>query len=433
MSHVKFRPSIGAESPQRTRRSASLHRPGQGGGPPSVASAEVIGEAVVEIHGRTRAPGHVSRFHALIGSVCLIFFTSCHKPADTPAASKAPREHPVTIAAATQEDAPLYLDAIGKCAAVQAVAIQPQVSGVLTQVHFKQGQKVKKGDALFTIDPRPYKAALDKAEAALLNDSAQHQNKEAQLKRSQELVQGEFISPQDLETLKADAASAAALVQSDRAAVESARINLEYCAITSPVDGVTGILAVDAGNVVAPGANSTLVTVQTQDPIYADFIMAERDLPAIRDHAAKGVLKLAITSVEDPKKSRAGELTVIDNAVQADTGTVRLRATIPNGDGLFWPGQFVDVRLVLETVAGMIMVPAEAVQIGQKGRFVFVMKPDKTVEMRFVKVGQLHGEKISITEGVKPGESVVVTGQISLSPGAKVKVVESEEKASTKE
>jgi multidrug efflux system membrane fusion protein len=353
--------------------------------------------------------------HCLV-LIPLIGFTGCGKK--PPQHEIPPR--PVTTAKVEQKDVPLYIDSIGKCTALQVVSIQPQVTGQLMQVHFKQGQELKKDSLLFTIDPRTYQASLDKAVAQLANDKASLQNREAKLRRSKELVPGEYISPQDLETLETDVATMKAQIQGDQAAIDQARINLDYCSIKAPVDGRTGLLLVDIGNIVTPGSTTSMVSLQTLDPIYVDFVIVEKDLGVVQKYSATATLKAEISFFHDLKFRRTGDLFVIDNTVQKGTGTIKLRAIVPNQDRALWPEQFVNVRLILDTIKNAVLVPAESVKEGQMGYYVFVVKEDSTVDLRPVKPGQLQGDQMVILGGVKPGETVVVTGQLTLSPGAKV-------------
>ncbi len=340
---------------------------------------------------------------------------------------------PVTVAPAVQQDVPVYLDEIGTCTSPEVVSIVPQVTGKITEVFFKEGADVKKGDPLFTIDPRPYLAALEQAQAALLQDQAKLQLAKSQLDRSAKLVQGDYISPQDLDTLKTNASTAAALVQADQAAVDNAKLNVEYCHIVSPIDGRLGKRLVDVGNVVsanigvASSASGTstassgaLVNIQKVDRLYIDFTVAETDFPDVKGYFDKGPLSLVVTLPGRKDLSRKGALSFLDNTVQSGAGTVQLRGELANDDRALWPGQFVNVRLVLQTLTGAILVPAQALQISQQGPFVFVVKADSTAELRPVEVGQRQGGLVVLAKGVAPGEKIVVTGQLALAPGGKV-------------
>jgi len=360
---------------------------------------------------------------ASLGAV-ILSMSACG-PSAAPPAGPPPR--PVITAVAIARDVPLYLDEIGNCTAYEAVTVQPQVSGPIMEIHFTDGQEVKKGDLLFTIDPRPYQAALDKAKAMLAQDQAKHTYDEAQLTRNVELSKTKVIAPQDLDSARSTASSSEAAMQADQAAIETAQINLDYCSIRSPIDGRASKRLVDAGNVVT--ANSTqLLLIQRQDPIYADFIIPESALPKVRDFIKAGTLKVQASFADDPSKSRVGEFNFLDSGVQQSSGTVKMRAVFDNKDRLFWPGQFVSIRILLDTVKDAVLVPNEALQIGSNGPFVFVVKTDDTVELRPVKPGQRQGGDVVLSEGVKAGEKVVVTGQLALAPGAKVTETKEESK-----
>jgi len=314
---------------------------------------------------------------------------------------------------------PAYLDEIGNCTAFETVMIQPQVSGALAGIHFKDGTEVKKGDLLFTIDPRPFQADLDKAKAALAQDKAKAVFADAQLVRARDLSKTKVVAPQDFDSAQSAALAARATVQADEAAVETAQINLDYCQIRSPIDGRASKRLVDIGNVVA--ANTTqLLLIQRQDPIYVEFTIPEGSLPAVRHYQAAHPLNVEASFADDPSKSKLGSLDFLDSGVQPNSGTVKLRALLDNKTRLFWPGQFVKARLLLDSLKDAVLTPAEAVQVGENGPFVFVVKEDSTVELRKVKPGQRQGEEVVITEGVKAGETVVVTGQITLAPGTAV-------------
>ncbi|MDR1146267.1 MAG: efflux RND transporter periplasmic adaptor subunit [Verrucomicrobiales bacterium] len=329
----------------------------------------------------------------------------------------------VTTARAASQNVPLYIDEIGTCQALQSVLITPQVSGPVTEIHFQDGQEVRLGDPLYTIDPRPYAAAVKKAEAQLSSDRATLAYNQAQLQRNESLVAGDYISAQDLENLKTTVAVNQAAVQADEAALETAKINLGYCRITAPIDGKTGAHQVDIGNVVTAYSNAALVSIQRMDPMYVDFIVAEADLPRVREYFKNGTLKVQVSFPDDESKSRYGDLYFLDNVVRAGSGTVLLRAIMPNQDRLFWPGQFVKVRLVLAELPDAVLVPAGAVQIGHSGPYVFVVKSDQTVDLRLVTPGQRQGDLVVLAHGVAAGETVVLDGQLMLSPGAQVRVV----------
>ena len=316
----------------------------------------------------------------------------------------------------------MYLDEIGKSGAFESVTVTPQVGGRITERHFEDGAELEKGQLLFVIDPRPYQAQLDSAQASLAQANAAMDLAKTQFERYSELVETKAISKQDYDTKKNAVDLDQAQIESAQAALETAKLNLEYCYIHSPIEGRAGARLVDIGNVVQANTTSLLL-IQRIDPIYADFTITEGDLPEVQKQMRRGALKAIVRIPSDPENhGHAGEVTFLDNAVQNGTGTVNLRATIPNSDRHFWPGEFVDVRLVLATDKQAILIPSQATQISQQGPFVYVVKGDDTVELRLVTLGQRQGDEVVVVGGVAAGERVVVTGQMTLSPGAKVRI-----------
>ncbi len=334
--------------------------------------------------------------------------------------SPPPPPRPVAVAKVITQDVPLYLDEIGTCAAYESVQVQAQVSGQIVERHFRDGADVKKGDLLFTIDQRPYQAALDAAKAD--NILAQ-----ANLKRQLELQAKEVTATQDLDTARANA-------MRTQAAVDAAQVNLDYCSIRSPINGRIGLRQVDVGNTVTSGSNgAVLVAIDNLDPIYTDFTVAEPDIPLVRRYLGNPNLKVLTDAANDNIPPREGSLYFIANTLQPGTGTVQTRAVTPNPDHALWPAQFVHVRLILDTIRNARLVPSGAVQIGQNGPYIFVVKKDSTLDLRQVKPGQKQsGDLIVIKEGVEPGETVVIRGQLQLAPGTKV-VVKEDVKTSTDE
>jgi membrane fusion protein, multidrug efflux system len=328
----------------------------------------------------------------------------------------------VTVVTASAQDVPRYLDEIGRNTAFESVSIMPQVAGRITERHFQDGENLKKGQILFVIDPRPYKAQLDAAQAALAQAKAQLDLAKIQFARDEGLVGTRAISQQDYDTKKNTVDVNAALVEEAKAAIETAQINLDYCYIHSPIDGRAGARLVDVGNVVQANTTS-LLSVQRLDPIYATFTVTERDLPEVQKRMSRGLLKALVRLPSDPENSvREGRVEFLDNAVQNDTGTVSLRATLVNADHHFWPGQFVDVKLVLSTEKAAVLVPNQATQISQQGPFVYVVKPDDTAELRPVTLGQRQGNDVVIIGGLQAGERVVLAGQLLVRPGGKVHI-----------
>lgn len=328
----------------------------------------------------------------------------------------------VTVAPATAQDVPRYLDEIGRNGAFESVTVTPQVGGRITERHFQDGENLSKGQLLFVIDPRPYKAQLDSAQATLAQAKAALELAKIQFSRDEEVIASKAISKQDYDTKKNAVDVNQAQVDAAEATLETAKLNLEYCYIHSPINGRAGARLVDVGNVVQ--ANSTsLLLIQRLDPIYAEFTVTERDLPEVQKEMAQGTLKAMVRLPSDPEnKARTGKVEFLDNAVQNGTGTVNLRATLTNPDRHFWPGQFVNVKLVLATEKGAVLIPNQATQISQKGPFVYVVKEDDTADLRPITVGQRQGDDVVVTSGLQANERVVVTGQLTVRPGGKVRV-----------
>ena len=273
---------------------------------------------------------------------------------------------------------PKYLDEIGRNAAFESVAVTPQVSGRIVERHFQDGDNLRREQLLFVIGPRPYKAQVDSAQATVAQAKAALDLAKIQFARDAEVIGSNAISKQDYETKKNTVDVDEAQVEAAEAALETAQINLEYCYIHLPIDGRAGARLVDVGNVVQPNMTS-LLSIQRLDPIYANFTITEGDLPAVQQQMSSGSLRAAVRLPEDPENAaRSGRVEFLDNAVQNGTGTVNLRATMSNSDHHFWPGQFVDVKLVLSTEKGAVLIPNQAAQISQRGPFVYVVKSDDT-------------------------------------------------------
>jgi len=320
-----------------------------------------------------------------------------------------PPVRPVLVAKVISKDVPLYLDEIGTCAAYETVQVQAQVSGQIIARHFQDGADVKKGDLLFTIDPRPFQAALQQAQAQAALD-------QVTLKRQTELRARNVTAPQDFDTAQANA-------RKSEAAAAAAQVNVDFCYIKSPINGRAGLRLVDVGSIVSgnTGSGAVLLTIQGLDPIYTDFTVAETDLALVRKYLGGPNVKVQTYSPDDKIPPRIGDLYFIDNAVQPGSGTVKARGVTPNPDHAFWPSEFVRVRFILDTVKNARLVPSQAVQISQSGPFIFVLKPDNTVDLRPVKPGQRQdGDLMVVESGIQPDETVVVTGQLALAPGSKV-------------
>ena len=369
---------------------------------------------------RTHEPGSRHRFplrRAALpaGLAALALFAACGggKKAGGPPAA------PVTASKAVQKDVPILVTAIGTVEPYNSVSIKSLVGGEITRVAFREGQDVKKGDVLFVIDPRPYQAALQQAEGILARDRAQSASAQAQAERYADLVKKDYVTKQQYDDAVAAAGAVRSSVQADEAAVAAARVSLGYCTIRAPIDGRTGNVLVQLGNVVK--ANDVPLLVLNQiTPIYVTFSVPEARLPEIRKESAQGPLKVTASSSDE--SSHEGELTLINNQVDPATGAILLKATFPNADKALWPGSFVNVSLTLGTRKGAVVVPENAVQEGQQGNYVFVVKADGTADMRPVTVGQRMNGDALIEKGVEPGEEVVTDGQLRLYPGAKVEI-----------
>ena len=389
----------------------------------------------------------------LLAVVCAVGVSACREK-DAVEFRRPPAA--VTVASAVTQDVPVYLDAIGKTVAREVVSIEPQVSGRIVKIHFADGADVRKGDLLFTIDPQPFEANLQQAranlarsialkkeaEANLAKDTAQARTGEIERRRYEQLVEHGVVSKQMFDqvrtnseslnaTVAADGAairSAEQAVKADEATLQAAEVQLEYCYIRSPIDGRAGQRLVDVGNVVNPGnlgkATSMLV-IQRLDPIYADFTIPQSELSAVQRNMSQGSLKAEVHLPDESGPPVTGDLTFLDNAVQNDTGAVNLRATIANRDRKFWPGRFVNIRLVLSTLRSAVLIPASAPQMSAKGQFVYVVTDDLTAELRPIITGQRQGEQVVINKGLSPGERIVVRGQIAVIPGGKVSIAES--------
>jgi multidrug efflux system membrane fusion protein len=350
------------------------------------------------------------------------FLTSCSRSAEkaAPARGKG-MPVPVSAAVVAAKDVPIELPAIGTVHAYASVAVKPRVDGQLGQVGFKQGDEVRKGDLIFQIDPRAFEVALQQAEAVLARDLASLQSAEADMRRTDELANTKAVSASAVDVNRARVASLRGTVGADQAAVEIARVQLSYCSIHSPIDGRVGLLLVDTGNVIKN--NDTILAVINQTrPIYVDFAVPEQALPDIRDAMAAQKLRVEAASPQGAPHRAVGELEVINNQVDSTTGTILLRAAFSNQDERLWPGQFVNVTLTLGQMSGVTVVPSPAIQSGQGGEFVFVVKADSTVEKRPVTLGPARGAETVIQSGVKSGETVVTDGQLRLVPGSTVNI-----------
>jgi membrane fusion protein, multidrug efflux system len=328
---------------------------------------------------------------------------------------------PVTVAKAEQKTVPINLTAIGTAEAFSTVSIKSQVNAILEQVHFKQGDFVKKGDLLFTLDARPFQSSLAQAQANLARDKAQEELNQVQATRYEKLYAAGVAPKEQYDQMRANADAQQALVHADEAAVESAKLQLQYCTIYSPVDGRTGALQVYPGNLVKENDVPVLVVINEISPIFVDFAVPEQYLGVVKKYMTGGRLQIESTPYGDTMPE-TGYLTFVDNNVDNTTGTIKLKGTFPNSDHRLWPGQFSTVSLRLAEEEKATVVPSQAVQTGASGDFIFVVKSDNTAESRPVKVARQIGSESVISSGITPGETVVTDGQLRLIPGIKVEV-----------
>lgn len=356
----------------------------------------------------------------------LLLFVACGKKPVSE--TREARPVPIRTGQAIARDVPVYIDETGATVASETVSIRAQVSGVVTSVEFTEGAKVEKGTVLFRLDDRPFRTEYDKAVAVVERNQAALELAVSQKKRAESLSRDRVIAQQEVESALSQFKGATAQILSDKASVEAARLNLEYCTIRTPLTGRTGKHLVDAGNLVQANGDP-LVIIQAVDPLYVDFAIPESKMPGVREQIKSGELKLVVTAPADPKSAREGVLRFLDTSIRQGTGTLDLRGVIPNEDHMFWPGQFVHVRLILRTLKDAVLIPSSAIQLGQESDYVFVVKEDQTVDLRDVKTGQRQGDLIVVEEGISPGETVVTSGQLSLAPGVRVNDVGAEESA----
>jgi len=333
---------------------------------------------------------------------------------------------PVKVAAAIQKAVPVQLQAVGTVEAYATVSIKSRVDGQLMGIHFREGQDVRKGDLLFTIDPRPFEVALKEAQARLERDMALADKADMDARRYAELAAKNFVSSDKYEQFRANSEALRASVGADRAVVDRAKLQLEYCFIKAPMAGRTGRLLVDEGaQIKANDDKGGMVEIAQVMPIYVGFAVPQQYLPQIKTHMAGGELKVEAIIPDSRERTETGTLSFLDNKVNSQTGTVLLKGSFANKERRLWPGQFATVILTLTTQPNAIVIPAVAIQVGQEGQFVFVVQPDMTVESRPVVAGMSIGDDVVIDKGLAADEKVVTEGQLRLVPGAKVQVTNS--------
>jgi membrane fusion protein, multidrug efflux system len=331
---------------------------------------------------------------------------------------------PVTAAVAERKSMPLDVQAIGTVIAASTVAVRAQITGELMEVRFKEGDEVEQGQVMFVLDKRPFEAAMLQAEAQLQKDQAQMANARAQSVRYQDLAQRGIATREQVDQMTTQAAALEATVAADRANVQAARVQLDYATIEAPISGRTGLLQVHKGNLVRANDTTPIITINRITPVYVTFAIPESMLPQFKQYMAAGSVRVEAKAPNDAGPVSFGKIDFIDIAVDATTGTIKIKGTFPNADRRLTPGQFVNVSVTLTNDPNATVVPTAAVQSGQQGTYVYVVKADKTVELRPVVVARTRGDDSIIKTGVTPGETVVTDGQLRLIPGSRVSIKE---------
>ena len=345
-------------------------------------------------------------------------------------AGKGPPAVPVTLAAVQQQTMPIRLQAIGNVEAYATVSVKARVDGQIVDVNFREGQPVHKDEILFRIDPRPYQATLRQAEANALRDKAARDQARSQATRYKELLDKNFVSKEAYAQFRTNAETAEAVAKASQAALENARLNLEYCTIRSPIEGFVGKVLLQAGNLVKANDVNPLVVINQVRPVYVNFAVPEQNLPEVRKYMAAGPLSVKVVSPDEALGRVAGRLIFIDNAVDPSTGTIRMRAQFDNTNAELWPGQFVNVSVLLYEQADAIVIPAQAVQNGPEGQYVYVVGEDLLADVRKVTVVRTDGDQAIVASGLAKGERVVTRGQLRLGPKTRVQVTKPAAEAS---
>lgn len=362
--------------------------------------------------------------------LCLLLLASCNSP-NPQAASKGggkkgqqrgPMTITVAVAKAETRDMPVYLQGLGSVEAFNTVVVKSRLDGQLVEIHFKEGQEVKKGDLLAVVDPRPYEVALSQAEATLYKDQSALNDAKLNFERFQDLYKQGIIPQQQFDTQKSLMGQLEGAVRADEAQINNVKLNLVYTRITAPVSGRVGLRQVDIGNMVHASDPNGLLVITQLHPIAVVFTLPEDNLPSVAQHMRKGPLETDAYSRDDQTRLATGKLLTIDNQIDPTTGTGKLKAIFDNTESALWPNQFVNVHLLLEVRKNTLVVPAAAIQRGPQGDYVFTVKPDKTAEMRKVAVGLSQGNFTALASGLQAGEVVVTDGQDKLQPGSKVEI-----------
>jgi membrane fusion protein, multidrug efflux system len=362
--------------------------------------------------------------------VSALLTTGCSSESRTAVSAQAPPPGgrggggavPVTVGKVVRKTMPVDLRVIGAVEPAQSIEIRAQITGQLTAIGFKEGDDVQQGDVLFSLDRRPLEAALKQAEANLQRDVAQSANAQVQAQRLSDLAQRGIVSRDQLDTSKATAAALEGTIEADRAAVENARIQLQYATITAPISGRTGALIVHAGSLVRANDTTPMVVINQLAPINVTFAVPEARLPGLKQYMARGNVSISAEPPNDAAAVSVGRLAFVDNAIDQTTGTIKAKGSFANTDHRLWPGQYVNVTMTLGADRDALVVPSPAVQTGPDGPYVFVVKGDQTADLRAVQVGRVSGSETIVTSGLETDETVVTDGQLRLTPGARVSI-----------
>jgi multidrug efflux system membrane fusion protein len=380
-----------------------------------------------EVHVATKKRRRRDGFVWLLGIVSLVVglaFVVDRKPAEqtpnAPAKQHQTPPVPVTVADVSQHDVPVYLDGLGTVQASNTVAVHSQVDGKLQSVNFVEGQRVKAGDVLAIVDPRPFQAARDQAKAKKAQDEAQLVSDAKDLARFQDLMKKGAGTSQAVDQQQAKVDALKATIASDQAGIENAETQLSYATITAPIDGRVGFRQVDAGNIVHAGDQTPITVLTGLSPTMVIFTLPQRNLPAVQDAMAKGEVQVTALDQDNTHELGQGKLLLIDNQIDQTTSTIRLKASFPNKDERLWPGEFVHARVLSQTLKDAVTIPSAAVQRNSQGLLAWVIKPDSTAENRPIVGGPTQNDMTVVKSGLKPGEQVVVSGQSRLKPGVKV-------------
>jgi membrane fusion protein, multidrug efflux system len=356
-------------------------------------------------------------------SAAALFFLGCGADKKTDSAkARRDRPVPVSVSPVIQKTIPVELSAIGNVEAFSTVAIKSRIGGELKKVHFREGQEVRQGDLLFTVDPLPYEAAVKQAQANLARTVALAKKADEDLRRYQDLVQKEYISQEQYDQSRANAEALQASLKADQAAVDNARLNLKYCYLYAPITGVAGSLLSQQGSQIKANDDKAMVTINQVQPMYVSFSVPEQYLAQIKRYSAAGALRIRVSANNGAELNAEGRLSFIDNTVDQATGTIRLKGTFANQDKKLWPGQFVQVALTLTHQPNALVIPSQALQTGLAGSFVFVATPEQKAEIRSVTVDRAFDGQTVIEKGLRAGERVVTDGQFQLVSGSRLQI-----------